>query len=225
MKASLTTVLAVCVGCMAAASAAQTGATPRTGFSIGMGVHYLTPPDVVAMINGGYAPAQKVPEFHAGVDFFGSFILPLSTDWAVRAEYAYMVNSYSISSVFGPGEFTMMVHMPTLFGEYILADEGLYNLSAGVGIGYHFGALTVRYLQLDDRYTAKGPALAFMLTGNTAIGDDLFVHLAAEARWEFPGELRNANGRSPGLSADGTPAGMYSFGVGARLGMSYYISH
>lgn len=199
----------------------ENGAPTRMAFSAGMGVHYLTPPDIVAMINGGYAPAQRVPEFHAGVNFFGSFLLPVSADWAVRAEFAYMINSYSIVSPFGPGEFTMTMLMPTVFGEYILAEEGLYNLSAGIGIGYHFGALQVRYLQLEDRYTAAGPALALMLTGNTAIGEDLFVHLAADARWEFIGDLKNAGGRSPGIGSDGSPAGMYTFGVGARLGMTY----
>ncbi len=207
------------------AHAADGGQTPssRIGISAGMGVSYLTQRDLVDMINGGFTPGRRVEEFNSAVDFFGSVFIPLSADWALRAEYTYLLNTYNIAAAFGPGEFTTTVHMPTLVVEYILVEEGLYNLSGGLGAGYHVGVLNLKYGTINDTYTATGPGMVMVIHGNTAFGEDLFVHLGVNARWEFLGELRNANGQSPGKGAQGNAATLGSFGVGARLGLSYYF--
>jgi len=208
-----------------AARTARAGVPPasRVGISAGMGVNYLTQRDLVDLINGGYSPAKRVDEFHAAVDFFGSAVFPLSADWALRAEYAYSLNTYNINSLLGPGEFTTVLHLPSLIVEYVLVDEPLYDVSGGLGGGYHVGVLNLKYGTIDDSYTATGPGMLLMLNGNTALGDDLFIHLAVNARWEFLGELRNGNDQSPGKSAQGDPAKLGSFGVGARIGASYYF--
>jgi len=90
---------------MTMAGAAQAIKPPasRIGISAGMGVNYLTQRDLVDMINGGYSPGKRVDEFHAAVDFFGSVVVPLSADWALRAEFAYLLNTYNITSLLGPG--------------------------------------------------------------------------------------------------------------------------
>ena len=195
----------------------------RPGIAAGMGVEYLTPRDLVDMINGGFRPVERLPDFHAGVNFFVAGFVPLSADWLLKIEYAYLINTYNIAALLGPGEFTMMVHMPTLYMHYMLVDEGLYNLSAGLGVGYHFGTLSTTYGTLIDTYTASGPGAVLELQGNTAINEDLFVHLGVQARWEGIGELRNAGGKSPGVNAQGKPPAMSWFGVGARIGVSYYF--
>jgi hypothetical protein len=195
----------------------------RIGVAAGMGVEYLAPNDIVDMINGAFRPSNRLPEFHAGVDFFGAGFLPLSADWMLKFEYAYVLNTYNITGVFGPGDFTMKVHLPTLILHYVLADEGLYNLSAGIGAGYHLGTLSTNYGTLVDSYTADGAGLLAELQGNTATGEHLFVHLGVQARWERIGELKNAAGSSPGINAKGSPATLSWFGVGARIGMSYYF--
>ena len=210
---------------MMSASIARGDGTPapRMGISAGMGVSYLTQRDLVDMINGGYASGKRVDEFNSAVDFFGSVFLPLSADWALRFEYAYVLNGYNISAPFGPGEFTAILHMPSILLEYILVEEGVYNLSGGVGGGYHIGSLEVEYGTIRDSYTAAGPGMVMMLSGNTALGENLFVHLSVNARWEFLGELRNGSEQSPGRGAGGGPATLGSFGVGARLGASYFF--
>ncbi|MCC6396284.1 MAG: hypothetical protein IT282_04655 [Bacteroidetes bacterium] len=195
----------------------------RMGITAGMGVSYLTQRDLVDMINGGYMPGKRVDEFNSAVDFFGSVFLPLSADWALRFEYAYVLNSYNISAPLGPGDFSAMLHMPSVLLEYILVEEGVYNLSGGVGGGYHIGKLDVKYGTLRDSYTATGPGMVMMLSGNTALGENLFVHLSVNARWEFLGELLNGSNQSPGRAAGGGPATLGSFGVGARLGASYFF--
>jgi hypothetical protein len=195
----------------------------RPGIAAGMGVEYLAPWDIVDMINGGFRPAERLPEFHAGVNFFAAGFVPLSTDWMLKIEYAYLLNTYNLTALLGPGEFTMKVQMPTLFLHYMLVNEKLYNLSAGFGVGYHFGTLSTQYGTLVDTYTATGPGAVLELQGNTAMSEDLFVHLGAQARWEGIGELRNEGDKSPGVNAHGKPPAMSWFGVGARIGVSYFF--
>jgi len=75
--------------------------------------------------------------------------------------------------------------MPSLIVEYILVDEELYDVSGGLGGGYHVGVLNLKYSTIDDSYAANGVGMVMMLNGNTALGEDLFVHLAVSARWNF----------------------------------------
>jgi hypothetical protein len=219
-------VLMYAVGVFAGLAGAQTPphADPgRPGVAGGMGVEYLAPHDIVDMINGNYRPVTRQPEFHAGVNFFGAGFIPLSPNWMLKIEYTYLLNTYNFSGVFGPGEFTMEGHLPTVILHYVLADEGLYNLSAGGGLGYHFGTLSTKYGTLIDTYNATGIGGLVELQGNTAISEELFVHLGVQARWEGIGELTNSAGKSPGINAHGDPATMNWFSVGARIGMSYYF--
>jgi hypothetical protein len=195
----------------------------RFAISAGMGVNYINPGDLVDMINGTFKPLQPINQFHAGADFFGSLRVRLSDQWAVTAEYAYLMNSYNIQSGFGPGEFTMTVHMPTLLAHYLFVSEPFYDLSIGAGIGYHFGTLAIKYGTIDEPYTASGPGIMIALTGNTALGERAFVHLEGNLRWEFMGDLRNAAGKSPGVSAQGGPVTLNSFSAGVRIGMTVLL--
>ena len=45
--------------------------------------------------------------------------------------------------------------MPTLLVQYVLAEEGVYNVKAGAGVGYHFGSLTEESLQVSGKWTGK----------------------------------------------------------------------
>jgi hypothetical protein len=190
--------------------------------SAGMGANYQNPRDVVEMINGTYRPSSRVAEFVVAVDFFGALNVPLSADWVAKFEYAYLLATTNVSSsMFGASEFTMSIHMPTVFLQYVLFATPLYSLKAGAGAGFHFGELEVRYWGLSDTYSATGPAMAFDLEGETAFSEHVFIYLGANVRWSFVGELKNEAGRVVGVSVRGDTAGLHQFGIGARLGFSY----
>jgi hypothetical protein len=202
---------------------AGTPGTRRAGFSAGLGVNYLSQRDVIDMVNGGYSPSKRLDDYHAAVDFSGAFVLPVSERFALRFEYAYLLNTVNTAGPLGPGEFTTTVHMPSVIVEYSIVDAPMYNLSAGIGGGYHPGRLAIDYGTIKDTYTANGPGLVVILVGNSAIGEDLFIHLAGTMRLGMLGELRNANGQSPGKGSSGSPATLGTFSIGARIGLSYYL--
>lgn len=199
-------------------------AARRAGFSAGLGVNYLAQRDVVDMLNGGYGLTKRLDRYHVAVDFSGAFVLPLGERFGLRCEYAYLLNTVNAAGLYaGTTEFTTTVHMPSVVIEYAFLDAGAYNLSAGIGGGYHFGNLHLQYGGLDASYAAQGPGFVVMLVGNTAVSEDLFVHLAGTVRAGMLGELRNANGVSPGIGSEGQPATLNFFALGARIGLTWYL--
>ncbi|MBM2840371.1 MAG: hypothetical protein HW412_899 [Bacteroidetes bacterium] len=199
--------------------AADSQLSSRFALSGGMGVEYISVPDVVDFINASIAvfTTQRVSEFKSSVQFFGALAYPLSEDWVLKGEYAYVLVSYAPNIPGRSSEFTLAVHMPSLVLQYVLWDERLYNIKAGIGFGYHVASLVVSYPGVDNRLTGKGIGSVIDLEANTAFGDHLFAYLGADLRWEFIGKM---DGRTQGIIP--LPTGN-AFSTGARLGFSYYF--
>lgn len=193
---------------------------PRVALAAGMGVNLHNAQDIVALINNSGVVSRRVDEFKSGVEFFGAVSVPLSTDWMVKLEYAHLIASYAEGTSFGSAEFSYVVAMPTVIGQYVLYAERMYNFKVGIGCGYHFGVYSQRYSLMDDKYTSNGVGTLIELEGNTALGENVFAYLGAQLRWDFVGDLKNASGNSPG----GTFAtSLHFFSIGARLGVVVYL--
>ena len=192
---------------------------PRIGVAIGMGVNYVNAQDVVDHIRGRVGLGQDVPEFKSAVDFFGAMSFPLSHEWILKFEYAYLLGTYNVAGFFGPTEFSFSAHMPTIIGQYVLAEEGSYNIKAGAGIGYHFGVLTESMGTFEDKLTGRGLGSLVELEANTAFSDDFYGYIGANLRWEFIGDLTSSTRTG---SAGSVPT-LHFFGIGARFGFAYYI--
>jgi len=221
----LTFVLASACPCPAQTVQGQnTQSNARIGLSGGMGVSYVSALDVVDLVNANGGQTERVSEFKAGAEFFGTVTIPVSLDWGLKVEYAYLIFSFNQTfPSLGASEFTVVVHMPTVLGQYTLVDEGAYNVKAGVGLGYHFGSLTERYSNLDDRYTGRGLGAALDLEANTAFGESFYGYLGGILRWDFVGTLTNEAGRSAKLVSMSSDPTLEFFSIGARLGFTYYF--
>jgi hypothetical protein len=194
--------------------------SPRWGISGGMGVDYVNARDVVdyITITGG---GGRMPDFKSAVEFFVAATLPVTGDWIVKLEYAYLLMSFNTPK-FGATDFTCIVHMPTAVAQYMLADEGVYNVKAGAGLGYHAGSLTEESSLVNDRRTGSGFGTILDLEANTAFSEDFFGYLGADFRWEFIGDLAPGN-RSAPPSLGSTPS-LHFFSLGVRFGFTYYFS-
>ena len=196
----------------------------RVELSAGMGVEYVSAPDVVNYVNSVYvflATTERAGEFKAGVGFFGALAYPLTPDWILKAEYVYFLASYNASTPFGSSDVTLTIHMPSLIIQRVLWDERLYDLKVGIGLGYHFAGLSTKYSVVADRMTGNGPGAVVDLEANTAFGDHLFAYLGGDVRFEFIGKLKGTSFASQG-SKDLIPT-VNAFSIGARLGFSYYF--
>ncbi len=202
------------------------GRNLRVGVAGGMGVSYVSMTDVVDLANATPGNYQRLPEFKAAAEFFGAATVPVSPDWVLKLEYAYILASYNVSTSFGNGqaEYTATAHLPSLIVQYVLLSEPVYNVKVGAGAGYHFGSLDVKFFTQDDRYSANGPGVVLDAEGNTAFGESLYAYLGLNLRWDFIGTLTNEMGMTPGAAGDTvTGPTMQFFGLGARLGFTFYF--
>jgi hypothetical protein len=189
----------------------------------GMGVYTVNPQDVVDWVNSITSGGDRVPSFNTAVEFFLLAGLRVSPDLRLKLDYGMMLTSFNREGQFGPAEFTIIVHMPSLLLEYVLADEGLYSLKAGVGGGYHFGSVDQKYVFIDTRYRSSGAGIVLQLEGNTALSEQLFAYLGVCARWEILGDLQSDRGAAPGGAGLADMPTLQMFGLGARLGLSFFF--
>jgi hypothetical protein len=227
MKVLIVTAVLMLVhtGALADGTPADSQLSSRVALSGGMGVEYISAPRVVDYINTLIAAytTERVPEFKSAAQFFGAFSYPLSSDWVLKAEYVYLLGSYNPVIPFRSSEFTLTMNMPSIILQYVLWDEGLYNVKVGGGLGFHFASLTTTFLTLDDHLSAKGPGSLIELEANTAFGDHVFAYLGTDLRWEFIGEFKKPSGFQGSQPAVAPVPTGNSFGIGARLGFSYYF--
>lgn len=199
------------------------GPLPRPGLAAGMGVLYLTARDVVDLVNASAVPAERVAQFHPMAEFFAAASFPLTDEWIIKVEYAFLTGSYSVGSFLGEADFSVTAHMPSVILQYVIAERGLYNLKIGAGGGYYAGALAEKYLTIDQRFSGTGGGVLTELEANTAFGEHLYAFLGANLRWSFIGELTNPSGISPGRASGGGGTTLNFFAAGARIGLSYYF--
>lgn len=205
------------------AVAADSQLSSRIALSAGMGVEYVSAPDIVDFVNASAAGAgatQRVSEFKSAAQFFGALAYPISPDWVLKVEYLYVLVSYNPNILARATDFTLRVHMPSVILQYVLWDEHLYNVKVGGGLGYHFASLT-EYVYFDSELTGKGVGVVADVEANTALGDHLFAYLGVDLRWEFIGKLKRNTSVPQGIAA-ALPTGN-AFSIGARLGFSYYF--
>ncbi len=192
---------------------------PRPGASIGMGVSYVNPQDIVDYIRGIVGRGQDLPEFKSAVEFFGAVSVPISNVWLLKFEYAYLLGTYNVQTLFGPGEFSFSTHMPTVIGQYVLVEEGSYYVKVGAGGGYHVGVLSESFGTLNDKLTGHGLGTVVELEANTAFGEDFYGNIGGNLRWEFIGDLTTSTRT---ISAGSIPT-LHFFGLGVKFGFTYYF--
>jgi hypothetical protein len=187
----------------------------------GMGVNYASMADVIALANATSGATDRLSEFQSGVEFFVHAGWPLNEEWILALDYAYQITSVTMSTAYGPAQYTVTQHAPAIVLKRVLMAEPLYHVAAGLGIGYNAGALQVEHLYINDRFTASGPALLLLLEGNTSLGGSTYAYLGVTARWGSTGPLQNAEGNGPSPAAGETT--LSQFGIGARLGLTFAL--
>ena len=183
-----------------------------------MGVSYLNAVDIVDRINASFVATERVSDFNSGVEFYGALTVPLDHDWVVKLEYAYLLASFKVTSLYPGSDFSIHAHLPTVIAQYVLVDHVLYNVKAGFGIGYHFGSYSERYSIVDAQYTGNGLGAKLDLEANTAFGEHIYGYLGGDLRWEFIGTLSDKENQSSNVGVLPT---MHLFSIGAKLGFTY----
>ena len=189
----------------------------------GMRIDLAAAPALVDYINTFADPSQRAADFATDVEFFGGAEFPLSDEWGGAVEYAYLFKSYTLQTAYA-GTYTLFynVHMPLFMAHYIVPGKG-YFVKLGGGIGYHLGSVTQTnsIYGADSTYHTRGVGMKAQIVGQTAFDDHLYGYISGDLRWEFFGELKNANGNE--LRNLGQTASLSMFAAGVAFGLTYYF--
>ncbi len=197
-------------------------ANMRVAVAGGLGVSYIHAGDLVHLANGTPGAVSRVDDFKSAAEFFAAASVPLTEVWMLKLDYAYLLASYSVATSFGTGvaEYTLTGHLPSIILHRVLVSAPMYDLKAGVGLGYHVGTVSRSSFLQNDSFTAKGLGVVLDLEGNTAVSEHLFAFLDACLRWEWMGNLLDSQGRGP-AGARGAASTLNLFGPGAKIGVAY----
>ena len=194
----------------------------RITVAAGMAVSYVSAADIINFINGTPGAQERLPSYKTGIQFFGSVVLPVSQKWMVKAEYSYLIASYSIGSAYGAAgtvDFTLTSHLPCVILQYVVVDKPEYSFRIGGGAGYHFGQFSTTFFGLNETYSAAGVGAVLEVEGMTAVSENIFALLGANARWEWMGALKNSFGVEPTTTQGAVSLQMFAPSV--RIGVVY----
>lgn len=195
--------------------------------SAGMGLTYISAPDIVAYINS-LATAQQTNELAAAGEFLIAPEIQISDLLALKLEYSYLTKPYNVDvSNVGTYHFSYYLHMPSLVLSYLIVGNGYY-FKFGGGMGYHYGVFTQRFPNstADASYSASGVGFKLEAVGNTTLGGRLCALVAAALRGDFIGQLEDKDSkpviiRRPYSGDTNARLGFLSFGI--MFGLAYYF--
>lgn len=202
----------------------QDSMTSVFALSGGMGITAINATDVVDYINMATPPASRLDDFSSAAEFFGSAQIRFNDSWGSKLEYAYLINSYNITSGSGSYEYSYVIHMPTLIAQHLDMHAG-YAFKFGGGLGYHIALLSERLQGASARdFKSTGLGVKVDAEGNTALGESMYAYLGVDVRVNFMSTFKDSQGNV--LQIRGlTPknAKMNFFALGLKFGMIYYF--
>lgn len=191
----------------------------------GMGIQLVKAGDMVRYINATSTFAQRVDDFGVGIEFFGGIEVPISDQWGLKVEHAYLFKSYTFLATNGAThDLFFAVNAPSVIVQRVVTGKG-YVVTFGAGGGYHFGSAeqTISTFGGKTRYTASGIGIKGEIVGQTAFDEYLFGYIGGHIAWDFLGELKDDKGIILANTVRKTQAGLDLFSAGIRFGIIYYL--
>jgi hypothetical protein len=163
---------------------------------------------------------QKLSDFKAGFEFFGSVERQLMKKFALKLDYSYFAKSNNIA-YYPNYEFNYNNHQIVLTGVYIIPGEYSY-IKFGLGVGKIFSDFTAKSYFRNGDYKSDGFIAKLEGVINFQIGKNLGGYLNGYMANTFNKDLEDKDGVK--LSNSGvTSVNLNSFMFGLRLGIEVYI--
>jgi hypothetical protein len=185
----------------------------------GMGIQMAYTPVLTNYVNNNYGYNSPLKTFNNGVETWIEVNTDYSKDFQLGIEFAY--NYFSYTNVLGSGlvyELDKTIYMPTLLGYYIIEGEG-YEFKFGVGLGYRYAEIAEK-TYTSDSYSAGGFGSLMRSQALTALGNNLYVNLSGDLRYDIIGTPKNGDNKiyDNVLQQNVT---LNSFSVVVRVGITY----
>lgn len=200
---------------------------PKIGIGAGMTVCGIDAKELTDFINSFSARTQTISNWNVAGEFFIAPEFHLSSDMSLKIEYAYLLNSHSIddplSSYGGKIDFSYGVHMPSVIVQYLFIGAQGYFLKFGGGVGYYFVSLDEKFPSYlgSMRSSANGIGVKLDISGQTPLGEHIYLILGAGMRFSFIGNYRG--GIFDEQSTSNRSVSMNFISIGGTMGFIYYF--
>lgn len=194
----------------------------------GLGVEYYKADGLSNYLNYA-APGSVTPgSYTSAIRFILGGEFDVTKDWAVGIEYGYITKSVTGSNAVSSQQVSFSYSLPSLTIRRLISGDG-YSLRFGGAFGYHFGSLSTSspYSNQSVDYSAKGIGVQLDGSLDTRLDPKLYARVAVNARAEFVGDLKAADGSNLTYidynSGNTLPVNMHMLGVGLSFGLVYYF--
>lgn len=197
----------------------------RFSVSLGMGISLINTPSFNRYLKNEipYSDKDSIKTFSIGLEFFGAAEYGVSKNLSVRLDYSYFIKSIRYLYSYFTYDYFYFIHQPALNLFYMVNGKH-YQLKFGGGVSYH-------YVQLEKSissenaliYNANGVGIKGEIIYAAELSDKLSSYISGFAFGNFSGSLKDATG-SRLLSPAGEEVNLNGFGVGTRLGVSFYLN-
>lgn len=192
----------------------------QVDISGGMGISYFNSASLVDYINVNFSGGDPISSFSSSAEFFLEGDYSLNPEFQIGAEYAYSI--YSYNKVLGITNYDISInyHKSSLLAYYVIPGKG-YKFKFGGGIGLRLAEVTERIGQ-DTDYSSSGIGFVLRAQGLTTLGDDLYVLLGFDARYDINGEPSN-NGMKIINPIDNSNVNLNLLSFGFKIGVAYVL--
>jgi hypothetical protein len=184
-----------------------------------MGIDFISVPSLKEYID--QLPYEQLTDFNSAVNFSGSYGRMLSESFQVQAELGYLLYSFTSSDIDGQYELAYNLIMPSVLAYYVINGTG-YNFKFGGGAGVRFLSVeeSLPGTGSSEEYSSVGYGFILRAEGNTAIAEDVYAYIGADARYDVNGEPENNREYlENNVYKENVNFNSLSFGI--RLGISY----
>lgn len=184
-----------------------------------MGIDFISVPSLKEYID--QLPYEQLTDFNSAVNFSGSYGRMLSESFQLQAELGYLLYSFTSSDIDGQYELAYNLIMPSVLAYYVINGTG-YNFKFGGGAGVRFLSVeeSLPGTGSSEEYSSVGYGFILRAEGNTAIAEDVYAYIGADARYDVNGEPEN-NGEYLENNVYKENVNFNSLSFGIRLGISY----
>lgn len=184
-----------------------------------MGINIASTADLRDYINEGWGAGNPMDEISTMIEFGGEIGYKAGKNLQIAVEGAYAFNSYTNITANGKYELNYKFISPSLMGYYMIEGAG-YSFKFGGGVGPRF--LVVEeikpFVVTGITYTSTGFGIVARASGSTALSNNVFAYIGADARYDAGGTPKKDGIAIP---QRGRELSVNSLSLGLKIGVSF----
>lgn len=184
-----------------------------------MGINIASTADLRDYINEGWGAGNPMDDISTMIEFGGEIGYKAGKNLQIAVEGAYAFNSYTNITANGKYELNYKFISPSLMGYYMIEGAG-YSFKFGGGVGPRF--LVVEeikpFVVTGITYTSTGFGIVARASGSTALSNNVFAYIGADARYDAGGTPKKDGIAIP---QRGRELSVNSLSLGLKIGVSF----